>query len=182
MLESLLCNSCGAPLEVPSSAKFVKCNHCNTTLKVHRSQGTTTSEVIEKLAETTEDLAAHVQELTRQRQLEELDRRWQTQRDSFLINDRRGMRQLPTTSSAWIGGLFVAFFGAIWTVLALSITSSGPDFGPFRIARIIFPLLGLGFIAFGIFTAVAVHQKAKSLQQADHAYRRDRERIERGDQ
>jgi hypothetical protein len=76
----------------------------------------------------------------------------------------------------------VAFFGAIWTAMAIAITSSAPEVGPFRIVRIVFPLFGLGFIAFGIISAVTIHQKAKSLQQAEQAYRRDRERIVKGDQ
>ena len=181
MLESLLCNSCGAPLEVPVSANFVKCNHCNATLKVHRSSGVTTTEAIEKLRETTEGLAEQVQKLTRQNELESLDRRWEIERQSFMIRDREGGTRTPLRGFAWASGIAAAFFGCIWTIFAISLTSSAPNVGPFAVAKVIFPLFGIGFIVFGLFAAGMTHRKAKQLEEAERQYRRQRERILQGD-
>ena len=182
MLESLLCNSCGAPLEVPDSANFIKCKHCNTTLKVHRSSRGTTTEAIEKLTETTENLAEQVQKLTRQNELERLDRQWEQERQTFTFRDQEGGSHLPAQRFAWIIGSTVAFFGSLWTFLAISITRSAPNVGPFAVAKVVFPLFGIGFIAFGIFLAVMMHRKAKQFDEAQTAYLQHRGRIMEGDE
>jgi DNA-directed RNA polymerase subunit RPC12/RpoP len=43
-LESITCNHCGAPLDVPDAANFVKCNHCDSRLAIKRTQSTTYTE------------------------------------------------------------------------------------------------------------------------------------------
>ena len=186
MLESLLCNSCGAPLEVPDSAKFIKCNHCNTTLKIQRSGSATTTEAIEKLTETTQDLSQQLEKLTRQSELENLDRNWESHRQSLSLSGQHGDRPLPTPRNAWIGGAAVVFFGLLWTVMAISITQSAPNVGPFAVAKFVFPLFGIGFMAFGLFSAVKVQQIAKRNRkqylEAEQAYRRRRESIAIGDE
>lgn len=185
MVESLLCNSCGAPLDVQDSAKFVKCNHCHTTLRVHRSSNTTSTEAIEKLNETAEGLSEKLEKLTQQSELEALERNWEAQRQNFVLPNRSGDQPFPTEGAAWMGGAFIVFFGVLWTVMAIAITRSAPNFGPFAAAKVIFPLFGLGFIAFGIFTAIKIQQVAKknrkNLKEAERAYLRRRESIIKGD-
>lgn len=181
MLESLNCNSCGAPLEVPSSARFVKCNHCNANLQVHRSDGGTFTEAVEKLTETTEDLAQQVEKLTRQNEIAELDRRWEVERRSFTIQAKDGQSHLPTERIARVGGIGAIVFGGLWTILAFSITQSGPNYGAFAVAKILFPLFGLGFIGFGVFNAISAHQKAQNYHRAERNFRLRRDQLLRED-
>lgn len=181
MLESLNCNSCGAPLEVPSSANFIKCDHCKANLKVRRSGGGTFTEAIEQLTETTEDLAEQVAKLTAQNELADLDRRWEMERKRYMVTPKNGHPHLPTQGHAMAGGIGAAVFGGLWTVMAISITQSGPDFGPFAVAKFIFPLFGVGFIAFGIISAVSVSSKAQDYRRSEDRYRRRRNEILRKD-
>ncbi|QDT63470.1 hypothetical protein [Calycomorphotria hydatis] len=54
---SLLCNQCGASIEVPESASFIVCNACNTHLAVKRTETITYTEAIHASAETSSDSA-----------------------------------------------------------------------------------------------------------------------------
>jgi LSD1 subclass zinc finger protein len=181
MLESLNCNSCGAPIDVPSSAKFVKCNHCKANLQVRRSGGGIFTEAVEQLTETTEDLAQQVAKLTEQNELAELDRRWQTERQSYMIQSKNGHHHLPTEGHAWAGGIGVVVFGGLWTIFAFSLTQSGPNFGAFAAAKFIFPLFGLGFIAFGVFSAMSAHHKAQVYRKSLQHYQRQRNELSKKD-
>lgn len=177
MLESLNCNSCGAPLEVPTSAKYVKCDHCNANLKVRRSGGGTFTEAVEQLTETAEDLAQQVAKLTAHNELAELDRRWRRDAQSFMITSKNGQRRLPTEGAAMAAGIGAVVFGGLWTVMAIAITQSAPDFGPFAVAKFIFPAFGFAFIAFGIISAVSVSSKAQDYRRAEERYRRRRREL-----
>lgn len=177
MLESLHCNSCGAPLEVPESANFIKCNHCQASLQVNRSREITTTEAIEQLVETTEDLSNRVDKLTQESELRNLDRHWAKQRESLLVDPHEMASRVPPRSSAWIGGVFTTCFGVLWTVMAISMTQTAPDFGAFRVAKLIFPLFGAGFVLFGILVSLNAHRKAKEYESAERRYRQRRNKI-----
>ncbi len=181
MTESLLCNSCGAPLEVPESANFAKCQHCHTSLRIHRAGGATTTEVMEKLAETTSQLADQVERLTKQNELKILERDWEAERSSLLVRGKHGSRHVPGKGVAWGIGAMTVFFGGIWTVMAIAITSSGPDWGPFRVAKFVFPLFGIGFMLAGIFGSTMVYHRAKQYEAAEREYQRRRDSILRGE-
>lgn len=181
MLESLNCNSCGAPLEIPASARFFKCNHCNANLQVHRSSSGTFTEAVEKLTEQTEALAEQVERLTEQNEVAEFDRRWDIERESFMIESKNGNRQLPTEGTAWASGIVAVGFGTLWTIFAIAITQSAPSFGPFAVAKVVFPLFGLFFIGFGIFSAMSAHQKSQNYRSAERNYRRRRSELQRGE-
>ena len=181
MLESLNCNSCGAPIEIPASAQFVKCNHCHANLRIRRSGGGTFTEAVEKLQETTDQLAQQIDQLTQQNELAALDRQWEIEKESFKIQSKDGPSRLPTQGAAWAGGIGVVFFGGLWTILAFAMTQSAPNFGPFAAAKVVFPLFGLGFIAFGIFMAMSAHQAAQNYRSAERNYRRRRAELMRED-
>ena len=149
-LESLNCGRCGAPLEVPRTANYVKCNHCDSQLAIRRSPSATFTETVEQLAETTENLSEQVSELTRQNELAALDRQWERERESFMITDKDGGRHLPNEGMAALSGVIVVVFGCLWTVMAIAITWSAPDHGPFQVAKFAFPAFGVVFVIAGI--------------------------------
>jgi len=168
-LESLLCNSCGAPLSVPPAANYIKCNHCHTQLHVRRDEGVTFTESIEQLHQTTKALEQHVARLTAQQQTADLDRQWEQRKDDFMITGKHGRKSLPTKTGAMIGGVIIAAFGLIWTVMAFGITASSPFPGTF-----LFPLFGLVFVGGGIFNAINAAKKASEYEKAHAEYRRER--------
>ena len=176
-VESLNCNHCGAPLQVPDSAKYVKCNHCASQLVIRREASATFTETVDRLSETTENLSEQVSKLTKQNELELLEKRWAGQRESFMIPDKHGIRHLPDEGSSLLSGVAIVVFGCIWTAMAIGITSSAPNFGPFQIAKVAFPLFGVMFVVFGVMQSVRHHQKAKEYRNALQRYQREREEL-----
>jgi len=174
-VESLNCNHCGAPLQVPESAKYVKCNHCASQLVIRRGDSATFTETVDRLSQTTENLSEQVTKLTKQNELELLEKRWAGQRESFMIPDKHGNRHLPDEGTSLLAGVGIVVFGCIWTVMAIAITSTAPNIGPFQVAKIAFPLFGVMFVVFGVIQSIRYHQKAKDYRSALRRYQRDRE-------
>lgn len=177
MLEKLLCNSCGAPLEVPDTANFVRCNHCSTQLAVRRRDNVAFTEQIDQLVEKTDELSERLDDLSSHNEVAALDREWEFERENYLIRDKQGHRHVPTEGGSIVGGFAVAGFGAIWTVMAIAITSSAPDFAPFSIAKFVFPLFGLVFIGVGIAGSIASKGKAEQYRRAETRYKRKRSEL-----
>jgi hypothetical protein len=138
------------------------------------------TETVEQLAETTENLAEQVSKLTQQNELEALDRQWERQRQTFMISDKHGRRHLPNEGMAAFSGAIVVVFGVLWTAMAIGITSSAPNFGPFQVARIVFPLFGVAFVVFGVVMSVRNYQKAKDFRSALRRYQRERDKLHKG--
>jgi len=176
-IESLNCNHCGAPLEVSQSANFVKCNHCGSQLVIRRSGSATVTETVEQLAETTENLAAQVSKLTKQNEVEALDRQWEREKEAFMVTGKHGVKRLPSKAGAIVGGCIVGVVGVIWTIMAIAITAVMPDFGPFQIAKFAFPAFGVAFVLFAIFIAVNNCRKAHNYETAYWHYRRRRDEL-----
>ncbi len=176
-MESLNCNSCGAPLEVPDSANYVKCNHCGQQLVVRRSESATFTEAVDRLAETTEALSEQVEELSRHNELAELDRRWELERENFTFSDKHGHRHLPDEKNSMIGGIVTVVFGCLWTIIAVGMMANAPNFGLFPIVKIVFPIFGVLFVVFGATAAMRNFQMAKDYKAAYRRYQTERERI-----
>ena len=176
-METLCCNSCGAPLEVPEGTNFLKCNHCGQYLAVRRTESAVFTEAVEQLSETTQALSEQVEELTRQNKLAALDRLWEQQREDYMTTDKHGRSQLPDENTTVIGGISIVIFGLFWTIMAVGITSSAPNFGPFVIAKFVFPAFGLLFIASGVAMSIRNYQKVQDYKTARERYETERTRI-----
>ena len=146
-LESLHCNNCGAMLDVPSSANYIKCNHCDSNLIVRRDASATFTELAEQLQKTTANLSAEVDELRKQNQIAELDRSWAIKRDSLMVLGKDGTRE-PSVVGSTFTAVFGVIFGLIWVVITLNA----------------FPIMAIfGFI----FIAAAVVKSAKHIEKAN---------------
>jgi hypothetical protein len=110
-----------------------------------------------------------VKQLTAQQAIADLDRQWQMEREGFYIHGENGSRQLPSEGAAWIGGIIAAGFGVFWTMGTISAGAPG-----------VFPVLGLLFIAFGIFGAIFGHQRASDYKAAEASYQRKRKLFRKG--
>jgi hypothetical protein len=115
-------------------------------------------------------LADQLAEVRYQNELARIDREWEVERAQYLIADRYGRRQVPTPGmgigAAVVGGVF----GAIWLVMAIAITGSAPDFGPFAIAKVVFPLFGVLFILTAVGWGIHCYGRAQKYEQALRAY------------
>jgi hypothetical protein len=115
-------------------------------------------------------LADQLAEVKYQNELARIDREWEMEREQYLIRDRYGATHVPTqgmgVGAAVVGGVF----GVFWTIMAIAITGSAPDVGPFSIARIIFPLFGVLFTVAAIAYGINCTARAAKYQQAYEAY------------
>jgi len=122
-------------------------------------------------------LSNQLAEFRHENELARLDREWEIERQQYLIADRYGLRHVPTAGmgigAAVVGGVF----GAIWLVMAVSITSGAPDFGPFAIARLVFPLFGVLFILAAVGWGIYCHSRAQKYDAAFRAYRTRRNQV-----
>jgi hypothetical protein len=122
-------------------------------------------------------LSNQLAEVRYQNELARIDREWEIERQQYLVADRYGRRHIPTSGkgigSAVVGGVF----GVIWTVMAFSITSGAPDFGPFAIAQVVFPLFGVVFILAAIGWGVHCHSRAQKYDAGYRAYQARRSQV-----
>ena len=157
------CNSCGAPLEVGAKTRFVTCRYCSKRLAIQHSESSVYTEVLDDIKESTDKISQDMEVIKLQNRLEQLDREWLLQRESFMVTSKDGGKQLPTTGGYIIGGIFIAVFGFIWTGFTLSMG-----------APAIFPLFGVGFIIFSVVGTATSLGKVKGYQNAQMRYQTHR--------
>jgi hypothetical protein len=125
-------------------------------------------------------LAEELAEIRYQNELARIDREWEAEKQKYAITDRYG-RRYPPTAGAGIGMAFVVgIFGVFWTIMAIAITSSAPDEGPFVIAKVVFPLFGVVFTVGAIATGISAKNRAQAYEKALAAYQARRRAVRRG--
>ena len=131
-VESLACDNCGASLEVPEKANYVTCNYCSTQLRIHREESVTFSEVVEKLKKRTakvEKRTAEVEERTEEvedqlallkieRELDQIDRDWERERDGLMLKNKNGQKTVPTVTQGYVAGGVMSVMGIFISVVA----------------------------------------------------------------
>ncbi|TWT65273.1 hypothetical protein [Allorhodopirellula solitaria] len=156
-LISLSCNHCGAPLDVPKSARFVTCGYCDARLAVHHTGSTYSTELLEDIKQTTETLVRDVEKLKGDSELDRLDRQWERERAQFMTTGKDGSQSLPSKAPIVLGTGCVAVFGVFWTILAASM------FPPMA-------LFGIVFVIFAVGGGIIGCKKADRYQQAKKQY------------
>ena len=165
MLESLCCNSCGAPLEVPTTANFVKCTQCGSNLKVTRSEGVVLTQAVVKLDVSTKQLAHQVNRLKLQNDLQMLDQEWEKEREQYLIHTKHRAQE-PSIGTALLQGGVPFGFGLFVTYCGL--TSYGPNHAP---------AFGILIAGAGIAIGLSGISKATRYQAALERHRTKREEL-----
>jgi len=125
-------------------------------------------------------LEAELAELRAEKELERIDREWEAERQKFMVSDKHGHKSLPTTGGSLVMGVVGAVFGVIWTAMAIGITSAAPDFGPFAIAKVAFPLIGIAITIGTVAMAFVGANKAAEYEKALAAYQSRRAAVKRG--
>ncbi|MCC9598965.1 hypothetical protein LOC67_00225 [Stieleria sp. JC731] len=172
----LNCNHCGAPLEVAAKARFVTCSFCNARLSIQQTGSSYSTEVLDDIRETTQQIARDVQQLKSNSAIEQLDHKWERQRGRHLVSDKHGRQHLPSKAGAIFGGGLIVAFGIFWMIMAFGISSAGRAMGAPGVFGI-FPLFGLIFIAAGIFNVFRIVQKADEYQRDHDDYLRERREL-----
>jgi predicted RNA-binding Zn-ribbon protein involved in translation (DUF1610 family) len=173
-IEKIACNSCGAPLEVTTTTKFVTCRHCGTKLSIQRTDTATFTEILEQLTAKTDQLSDQVNDLTGYTELAALDREWELERQNYMVTTRHGAKHIPSEAGSIGGGIAITLFGCIWTFMAFTITS----FIPIPILHVVFPLFGMIFVIGGIVSSISSFNKAGEYRRAQQRYRQRRIEIQ----
>jgi hypothetical protein len=155
-LEAIACNQCGAPLQVPDAAQFVTCNHCGASLAVRRDGTITYTEVLSQLSQQTANLSEQVAQLRYQNAVDQVDRRWEKEREKLLVRSKDGTTYEPSSSIALLIGGAMAVVGIILT--------AGTSFGS----------MGLWLVGGGIFYAVLGGFAGAKFEKAKSHYRKRR--------
>jgi DNA-directed RNA polymerase subunit RPC12/RpoP len=166
---SLNCNSCGAPLRVTAGTNYVTCTHCGARLAVKRSGNSAYTEILEKLDQKTDAIAAQLEEITRQNEVERIDREWEQEREQYLTHHKDGTRSEPNAIGGLVMAVIAVGFGIFWMFTASKIA------GPMG-------LFGLVFIGFGFYALVANTKSAEGYARAKERYRRRRQKALAGEQ
>jgi hypothetical protein len=125
-----------------------------------------------------EHLADQLAEVRHQNDLAQIDREWHIEREQYLIPDRWGRRYVPTAGLGIGGAVIGGVFGVFWTIMAFAITSGAPDVGAFSIAKVVFPLFGVVFVAAAVGYGLYAYSKAQQYQAAFRAYQDRRARAQ----
>ena len=155
-------------MQVPAGARFVTCNHCSCQLAVKHTNSVTFTEQLGEIGKRTEQIAEDVAELKYRQELEDLDRQWERERESFMVSDKHGRRQVPSKGGGLVGAIVAVIFGIFWIKTA---SEAG--------APAIFPLFGVLFIVAGIFVGIASCSDADDYRKAEQRYRRRRAAVKR---
>jgi hypothetical protein len=133
-IESLNCGNCGAPLKVPETAQFVTCNHCHSSLAIRRMHSITLTEKMEQTAQRLEEAETQLAELVYRNHVNEETRRWEREREQYMIKDKHGNRSVPNEAMGWV-------MLAVTTVMGMFVLGSGG--GAFALIFIGAGVLGL---------------------------------------
>lgn len=165
-LKSLSCGNCGAPLQVPDAVRFLNCNHCGSSLEIKHTDSVTYCEKIAQIDERTVRIEQKLEILELERELEQLDQRWQTTRERLMVSDKNGHKSIPTIGSAMVAATLSTIFGLVFMGGGLS---SGEGI----------PLaMGLGVIVIGGCAALFTYTKASDYANAEQRYRSSRREME----
>jgi hypothetical protein len=161
-LDRIACGNCGANLDVPDGVQFVTCRHCGSSLKVQRSNDVAFTEVLQSLKEHSARIADNTDALRLQNEIALLDQEWEQRSADLMLRGKHGRVSSPDKASAVVGGVVITIFGLVWTAIA------GMMFPPMAI-------LGLLFVAFGLWNSVTAFDKAGRYQalQAEHDHKRE---------
>lgn len=122
-------------------------------------------------------LADQLAEVKYQNELAQIDRAWEMERQQYLIRGQHGTTHVPTAGMGIGTAIFGSVFGIFWTIMAVSITSGGPDFGGFSAVKAFFPLFGIVFTVAAIGYGMYAYSRAQKYQDAFAAYQARRARV-----
>jgi len=117
----------------------------------------------------------------RENELARIDREWELERQRYLIRNGYGFRQVPTAGVGIAAAVVGGVFGTLWTIVAIAITSRAPNFGPFSVVKVIFPLFGVFFTVFGITMGVYIYRRANLYDERFREYQARRASVRSDD-
>ena len=163
---TVTCNRCGAPLAIADSTRFVNCTYCGARLEVHRNGNALYTAVLDAIDQRTKEIAADVEVIRRQNEIERLDREWAMRREDLMVRGKDGSAAKPSVIGPVIGMLIAVVFVGFWSISAAN--AGAPGF---------FPVIGVLVILAVIIGTVSTLAKAGQYEQEQRRYEAERARL-----
>ncbi|HEY0734860.1 MAG TPA: SHOCT domain-containing protein [Herpetosiphonaceae bacterium] len=112
------------------------------------------------------ELNQEMQYLRLQNEINQLDRDWDRERETYMVRGRYGSRYIPSEGTSLLGGIAIVGFGLFWTISTLEMGAPG-----------FFPLFGVIFIIFGAVTSFISYGKAGAYKEAEQRYQERRRQL-----
>jgi DNA-directed RNA polymerase subunit RPC12/RpoP len=170
--QPLVCNNCGAPLQVHSTTNFVTCMHCRSQLAIKRTDSSAYTEVLEGISTHTGRMSEDLETIRLQNELERVDREWQLTREKYMVQGNSGP-EVPTILSSVGGCVFAAILAGIFAYLTVaSAVGRGLSYWVLIGGALVLLVLSLGFL--GVFFG---RRAVSRYTGAEQAYTAQRERL-----
>lgn len=139
--------------------RFVTCNYCAAKLEVVHGESVTHTRQLDRIEQTTSQLASNLKVIELQNEIERLDREWDRDREGMLVRGKHGSVSEPSAAGALVGGVIAVIFGIFWVAMAAGSGAPG-----------LFPLFGLVFIGVAVFSIIRGTSKADRFQRSRGSY------------
>lgn len=166
---ALTCNQCGAPIQAPESLRFVTCSHCNTRLKILSSGGAVYTELLEDIRGAQQEMAADLDTIQLQNELERVDREWERTERSFERVDKYGRRRLPSKNPAFVAVVAGVMIVPIVVFFVLS--------SMFHQLTAGFSLMLVGIVVFVLLAVMGAFKDSARFAEAQRRHRKRRRKV-----
>ena len=119
-ITKVCCQGCGTDLQIDETVRYVTCNYCHARLEVVHDPSVTHTRLMEKLEKNTERMAENLKVIELQNELALMDREWEQERESFMVDGKHGNRSLPSKDASAMS----LAIGVIAGLILLGISSS----------------------------------------------------------
>ncbi len=148
-ITKVCCQGCGADLQVDETVRYVTCNYCHARLEVVHDPSVTHTRLMEKLEKNTERMAENLRVIELQNELARMDREWEQERETFMVEGKHGKRSLPSKDASAMSLVVGVIAGLI--LLGISLSSGNSS---------VFGFVGL------LVAVLSIVQTIKGLSQA----------------
>jgi hypothetical protein len=120
------------------------------------------------------DTAAQLEAIKVQNELAQLDRDWETEKESYLLMGRYGVKYIPRRGSGLSEGIVITIMGATWTACAVPMALRGNSGA---IVAVLPFVGGVVLLLFGISLCKTTYNMAGVYQQAYERYQSRRSHL-----
>ncbi len=164
-MDALICNHCGARLEVAPTTKFVTCARCNSVLEIKRTDSARFTETLGAAAPSTTDLTARpapaerkgksarkflgADDVALEEELNAIDRAWHVERERYLVSSEFGRQQIPDKRRGLLAGAVLIGLAVVLFFLFRTLTPTrATEVGPFVSGFVLLFGVGLGWFQY----------------------------------
>jgi hypothetical protein len=164
-MDALICNQCGARLEVAPTTRYVTCARCNTVLEIKRTDSASFTEALGPAPQTQPEEAESpwpnsrqvqtvrkflaAEDVALEEELNKIDREWHVERERYLLTSEFGGKQIPDKRRGlFAGGVLVVLAVILFFMFRALPPNHATEVGPFISGFILMFGVGLGWFQY----------------------------------